>query len=412
MFNELVAWHKFSTSAQHKKLVNTLNEIMKKQEDFRNVIVCREKLSPYWIAQWTDARGKRNRRSTKVPVRGGVYRGERLSAAQAERRALMVAWELAREVEEDFAEHDNSSVREVCRLMLSGKLGRVSLATYENARTAFRQFCEWLGRRADEPIRLVTRADVRAFVAARRAVVRRETVHKGLSVIRAAFAYALDTDIIAKNPCDGVKIPPDTRDEKVVHEAFTVEEVKLLIEKLPDEWASAVRCCLGTYGQRMGDILGLKWEAFDWEQRVVRMVTGKTGRVLAQPMQDGFFAWARARFEAAQEAGGEAAVWVHPALHKHSNPSYEFTQLVRLHGIGLVGAEAGGRRRVWHSKTFHSLRATVATLLQASGVSQGMAMELVGHESAAVHAVYIRPSGEQLREAAGRLPNFFEGREP
>ena len=105
-------------------------------------------------------------------------------------------------------------------------------------------------------------------------------------------------------------------------------------------------------------------------------------------------------------AGWEGEEWVHPRLRYHSNPSYEFTQLVRLHGIGLVGEKAGGRRRVWHSKTFHSLRATVATMLQASGVSQGMAMELVGHESAAVHAAYIRPTGEQLREAAGRLPEF------
>ncbi len=341
-----------------------------------------------------------------MPVRGGVFKGERLTAGQAERRALLVTWEMAREVEEEYSGQDNRSVREVCDLMLGGKLGRVTMATYENARTAFRQFCEFLGRRADEPIRLVTRADIRAFVDARRAVVRRETVHKALSVIRAAFAWVVDTGIMPANPCDRVTIPADTRDEKVVHEAFTEAEVTLLMEKLPEEWGSAVRCCIGTYGQRMGDILSLRWEAFDWEARVVRMVTGKTGRALAQPMQGWFYAWARARYEEAQERGGDGAVWVHPRLRYHSNPSAEFTQLVRLHGIGLVGENAGGRRRVWHSKTFHSLRATVATMLQASGVSQGMAMELVGHESAAVHAAYIRPTGEQLRDAAGRLPEF------
>lgn len=380
---------------------------MKKQEDFKNVIVCREKLSPFWIAQWTDGRGKRKRRSTKVPVGGGVYKGERLTAGQAERRALLVAWELAREVEEDFAEHDNTSVREVCRLMLAGKLGRVSVATYDNARADYKQFLGWLGKRADEPIRLVTRSDVKEWIAARRKDVRHETVRKALRAIRAAFEWAVDAEVIEKNPCAGLKIPPDSREEKVVHEAFSVEEVRLLVKKLPEEWASAVRCCIGTYGQRMGDILNLRWDAFDWEGRVVRMVTGKTGRVLKQPMQEGFYVWARARWEAAREAGGDGAVWVHPRLRRHSNPSYEFTQLVRLHGIGLAGEAAGGRRRTWHSKTFHSLRATVATMLQASGVSQGLAMELVGHESEAVHAVYIRPSEGQLREAAGRLPNFF-----
>ncbi len=33
-------------------------------------------------------------------------------------------------------------------------------------------------------------------------------------------------------------------------------------------------------------------------------------------------------------------------------------------------------------------------------------MELVDHESAAVHAAYIRPTTEQLRTAAAKLPRF------
>lgn len=97
---------------------------------------------------------------------------------------------------------------------------------------------------------------------------------------------------------------------------------------------------------------------------------------------------------------------MNPELRKLSCPSRYFTELVRAHGIGLVGAPTPGRRRVWHSKTFHSLRASVATMLQAAGVSQGMAMQLVGHDSQDVHSVYIRPSSDQLREAANALPSL------
>lgn len=133
----------------------------------------------------------------------------------------------------------------------------------------------------------------------------------------------------------------------------------------------------------------------------MRLTTGKTGRVMRQP-----YGWARARFEEAQAAGGDAAVWVLPRLRLHSNPSQEFTQLVRLHGIGLQNGGGAGRRRTWHSKTFHCLRASVATMLQSAGVSQGLAMELVGHDSAEVHAVYIRPNAEQLRHAVAALPQL------
>lgn len=385
---------------ERKKMITMYRQVMC---DVTSVSVTKDAKSPFWVAQWTDARGKRVKRSTKVPVAGGVYRGERLTPAQARKRAEVVAWQFATEREEEYNKHDNTTVRELCEKMLAGKLGRVSMATYDNARTDYRQFLGWLGKRADEPIRLITRADMKEWVQARRTEVRAKTVLKGLTALRAAFAWALDSEIIAKNPCVGIKVAPDGKDEKVVHEAFTLEEVRLLVEKLPEEWCAAVRCCLGTYGQRLGDVLGLRWEQFDWGARVVRMVTGKTGRVLCQPMQEWFYAWARERYDAAQAAGGEAAEWVMPRLRRHSNPSAEFTQLVRLHGIGLVGREVGGKRRTWHSKTFHSLRATVATMLQAAGVSQGLAMELVGHESADVHAMYIRPTVDQLRSAAGRM---------
>ncbi len=362
--------------------------------------------SPYWMVSFIGADGGQRRRSTKVPHQGGMYQGEKLSKAQAEKRAMLVGVAIASADAEEYASFDNTTVRALFNLMLQGKLGRVSLSTYDNARTSYRQFCTWLGKRADEPARLITKADIREWVIARRAEVRFNTVKKDLSVISSAFTWAADADIMPANPCTGAKIPPDTKDEKVVHEAFTLGEIRLLIEKLPDEWSSAVRCCIGTYGQRLGDILALKWEQFDWESRVVRITTGKTANCLIQPMRDDFYAWARTRYETGKAAGGDAAVWVHPRLRLHSNPSGEFTQLVRYHGIGLVGRDAGGNRRTWHSKTFHSLRASVATMLHAAGVSQVMAMRLVGHESAAIHSVYVRPTGEQLAEVAAMLPEL------
>ena len=362
--------------------------------------------SPYWMVSFIGADGGQKRRSTKVPHQGGLYQGEKLSAAQAKKRAMMVGVSIASAEAEQYTSFDNTSVRELFDLMLAGKLGRVCMATYDNARISYRQFCAWLGARAQAPARLITKADIREWIISRRAEVRCSTVRKDLSAISSAFAWAVDADIMPANPCLGAKVPPDTKDEKVVHEAFSLDEIRLLIQKLPDEWSSAVRCCLGTYGQRLGDILSLRWEQFDWQARVVRITTGKTANTLVQPMRDDFYAWARARYEAALAKGGDAAIWVHPRLHLHSNPSGEFTNLVRCHGIGLVGRDTGGNRRTWHSKTFHSLRASVATMLHAAGVSQVMAMRLVGHESSAIHSVYVRPTTDQLADAAEKLPKL------
>lgn len=51
--------------------------------------------SPYWWAQWSLSDGSRVKKSTKVPLVGGLFQGERLSKPQAKRRALLVAQELA-----------------------------------------------------------------------------------------------------------------------------------------------------------------------------------------------------------------------------------------------------------------------------------------------------------------------------
>ena len=50
-----------------------------------------EAKSPYWVAQWSLSNGKRMKKSTKVPVAGGMFKGERLSKPQARNRALLVA---------------------------------------------------------------------------------------------------------------------------------------------------------------------------------------------------------------------------------------------------------------------------------------------------------------------------------
>ncbi len=371
-----------------------------------SVTLFRDEKSPFWFVYWMTASGRRVKRSTKVPHAGGMYCGEHLSKAQAEKRAYAVGYKMAAAATSTPEGQSNISVRELFDKMLSGKLGRVSAKTYDNARTDYRQFCEWLGKRANEPARLIRKADINDFVMHRRTLVRRETVHKAMSVISAAFNWAVDSEMIPSNPCRGIRIAPDTRDEKIKKEAFTVEEIRLLIDKLPDEWSSAVRCCVATYGQRLGDILNLKWEQLDFSSRVVRLTTGKTARVLMQPMQPDFYDWAIKKYAEAQQKGGDAAIYVHPRLRLHSNPSGEFTQLVRLHGMGLKGEDAGGKRRTWHSKTFHSLRASVASILSAAGVNEIAARHLVGHDSKAIHQAYFRPTVEQMAVATANMPNF------
>ncbi len=80
--------------------------------------------SPFWWAQWSLSDGSRVKKSTKVPLVGGLFQGERLSKPQAKRRELLVAQELAAAAQVEAQRQDNLSVCELFDTVLKGKLGR------------------------------------------------------------------------------------------------------------------------------------------------------------------------------------------------------------------------------------------------------------------------------------------------
>lgn len=161
-----------------------------KQTHITGVSLSHDGKSPFWMAQWTLSTGLRQKKSTKVPVAGGLFQGERLSRSQAKSRALLIAHELADDALRTDLQTNKTSMLELCDLMLNGKLGRVSEKTYNNAQASYRFFSSWLGRRVLMPLREVTKADIKSWVIYRRAQVRAATCRKDLSAIRSAFEWA------------------------------------------------------------------------------------------------------------------------------------------------------------------------------------------------------------------------------
>lgn len=366
-----------------------------------NVSIHSDAKSEFWYVAFVGADGRRKRRSTKVPVKGGCFQGRELTKKQAYAQAVIEGERIVSSEHSAKEKRVHVSVRQFLDAYLLRRSPYLSDATLVNMRASFKHFYAFLGSRVDKDLASVSRDDSKGFVEMRRKAVRHNTVKKDLSALVAAFNDALDSELIMRNPFSRIKVQPDLPHEKVKHEAFSLDEIRFMVERFPSEWSSAVRCCFETFGQRLGDILNLRWRQFDFDLRVVNLTTGKTGKVLAQPMREGFYLWALQEF---RSRGAALDDFVHPRLHRFlDRASIEFGQLVRFHGIGSLSEESAGRRRCVNSKTFHSIRATCATLIQAAGISEGMAMKLVGHDSAAIHAGYVRPDVEQLRKVAESL---------
>jgi len=158
----------------------------------------------------------------------------------------------------------------------------------------------------------------------------------------------------------------------------------------------------------------LTWRAVDLDTGEVAFSTRKTGRrivlPLVQPLAD---------YLSALPASDDPNAFIFPnaAAHKRTaSLSNQFREI--LVEAGLVEPLPRGHRSTGKGRTgprdmseisFHSLRHSAVTMLKAAGVSDFIAREIVGHESAAVSRQYTHLTTDDKRAAMRRLPDVTSG---
>lgn len=358
-------------------------------------------------------------RSTRVPIKGEVVNGIKEPPSQARTRAQSIAdgYEAAdkdgvhaikvKAAIASLAQEEVQTIPSVKNYLegyVESRKGQLSKSTIINSYTAIKLFLAHLKDRASLPITTVRRSDVKSFVNEQIKFVRQRTVRKYMTLLSPAFMSAMDEEIIDKNPFFRAKIPESVVHENVFKEAFTKEDIAKMLEGLPEEWASMVKFCLFTGGQRLGDISTLKWSQIDLKENIISIRTGKSNRkhhlmipiisILGEHI----------------ESLHRSSEFVHPeaAAHYLKNGSrylsYQFRkEMERLGIIDSRPIDSKGRSRTVSAKSFHCLRATATTLLHTSGVDHALAREIVGHDSEKAHQLYIRPDSGQKRTALERL---------
>jgi len=70
----------------------------------------------------------------------------------------------------------------------------------------------------------------------------------------------------------------------------------------------------------------------------------------------------------------------------------------------IIVADGRDGRRVRYELSFHCFRHTAVSILKEAGVPQSVVMELIGHYSEQVSAMYTHTGLEALKKAAAALP--------
>jgi integrase len=232
----------------------------------------------------------------------------------------------------------------------------------------------------------------------------RPTVNNRLKVFRMMLNYAIDNDVIHRDPTRRIKkIPTDIRAARTV----TREEETRLLDacETPEERAQILLAL--DAGLRWGEVAGLALDAITGDYLVVRQVVerstrtvrgypkGKKPRVV--PIATDRLREALAVVALlAEPRGSDALVFVTIKADGDARPIdasiWRNNIWRRLCSRSKVNPR-GTKRRL----TFHDLRHTYGTRLAAAGVPRSEIAALMGHADEKTTAIYIHPGTDGHR---------------
>jgi integrase len=305
------------------------------------------------------------------------------------------------------------SVRAFADAWLQTTNGEVSPATWAKYSQTKRLFLDSLGGKADQDFGAIRREDVARFRDEQGRRVSASTANGMLKIVRIIFAAAEADGVIAKNEARSVKRLKNQA-QRSGKRAFTLPELRKLLAACDDEWRSLV--LFGFYtGARLGDLAMLTWQNIDLQRNEVHYTSRKTGRTVIVPLANAL----RTHVESLP-AGDDPKQPLHPRAYRAvvnegrtGTLSRQFAELMA--DAGLVAArthkapkKTKGRnaRRNVSEISFHALRHTAVSLLKSAGVSDAIARDLAGHESAEVSRLYTHIDETAKRSAVNKLPEI------
>ena len=305
---------------------------------------------------------------------------------------------------------ESATIKEWCNKWLETKSIEAEQSTHERYKRIVQRFFESIGTKAKRDLSTLHANDIARFRDREAKERARATANLSLKVLRVCFGEAKRQELIVRNPAESVKLLKSVKESR--RRAFTLPEIKRILKACGHnvEWRGLI--LFGLYvGQRLGDLAKLTWRAVDLDTGEVAFSMRKTGRrivlPLVQPLSD---------YLAALPSNDNPNVYIFPnaAAHKRTaSLSNHFREI--LVDAGLVeprnyktNKKGRDQAREPSEISFHSLRHSAVTMLKAAGVSDFIAREIVGHESAAVSRQYTHLTTDDKRAAMQRLPDVTD----
>ena len=375
------------------------------------------KRSPFWYACYTDATGRRLKKST-----GQTNKAKAVEICRALQRVEMLARERAlteirtREILSEVLERVTGeglrvfTVRQWLEHCVRQKKKSRSGKTAARHEQMMNEFVAFLGRRADVNIAAITAKDISDFRDSReRQGLAPATVNLDITILSSAFNAAQKQRHVSVNPCAAVEPLPDTSERK---DTFTLEQVTALVRAAEGDWRGLILTAFYT-GARLGDCANLRWKNIDLLSAIPTI-----------------------RYRPRKGAKSDVIIAIHPALADYllnlpapatdeaflfpllanravSPLSKYFRHLMQRAHIQQrvirerrTSGESRTSGRSVNALSFHSLRHSFSSLLANAGVREELRMALTGRTKRDVHQGYTHHELASFRDAVALLPRI------
>ncbi|EKE02598.1 MAG: site specific recombinase [uncultured bacterium] len=204
------------------------------------------------------------------------------------------------------------------------------------------------------------------------------------------FSIAVDNGWIEQNPCS--KIKPLKEDNIIERHLQKDEELRLLNACTGAyEYMKAILICAIHTGCRKGEILNLKWENIDLQNRYITLTETKSGKKRDIPISYTLLK----ELESLEINKKSNYVFANP---ESGEPYYD---IKRPFKAILERAEIEELR-------FHDLRHTAATRMVASGTDIVTVQDILGHQDLKTTSRYSHPDKERKFKAVEALDKYNE----
>ena len=334
----------------------------------------------------TDGRRKTKWLSTGLPVKGNKKRAEAFLMEQRQHFVIPAADAPADPSRDElFAEY--------LQRWLQIARTTIAVTTYGSYSGLLRNPIDPWFRRKRITLKGLTAVDIQTFYVEQGKRVKSNTVIHYHALIYRALSYAVKTDLIPANPADKVDRP-----RKIVYQAsfYTESEFSALFAAVSGTLIEVPVKLAAFYGLRRSEVMGLRWDAIDFEQNTLSIrhtVTGCTvdGQYqlnaadttkprsshrtlpLVPPVRD-MLLRLKARQEQDKRLCGTGYICFNE-LCERIHPAYLsncFSRTLAQNGLRHI--------------RFHGLRHSSVTLLLAHGIPLKQIQEWLGHSDFATTA--------------------------